>query len=146
MEETASITHHSSLAVSWNRFIHFTSQWRYILLFAAVRKRFCQNPAAMLSNMFFGQDVLSLQPRSKAMLREKNGVTNLDIMQMSWSVSNSRVPVVPKEVWGQHMPYLNAESLSIKSCIINSMEVPKLSPRPHPSSPSLFLWGVTWRQ
>lgn len=46
-------------------------------------------------------------------------------MQMSKSMSSSVVPVVPRGPPGQDVPYLNTESLSVKSHTINSMGAPQ---------------------
>lgn len=44
--------------------------------------------------------------------------TNLNVMQMSKSISNSVVPVVPKGFSDWDMPYVNKESLSILTPLI----------------------------
>ncbi len=68
---------------------------------------------------------LSVAKTSLALLQPREGgnaFTSPVVMQMSKSMSSSVVQVVPKGASGQDMPYLNKESLSVKSHTINSTE------------------------
>lgn len=54
-----------------------------------------------------------------------NAFTTRGVMQISKHMSSSVVPAVPKGPSGRDMPYLNTESVSVKSHTINSMEAPQ---------------------
>lgn len=127
MEETVSITHHSSLAVSQNRFIFFSSfQWRFIPL---PRSR----PADVLSDCYRCVIEHALWERTRSVWRQvfsgavsRNALATLSVNANAFSSTSGSInPVVPRGPRGprgQDMPYLNTESLSVKFHTINSIE------------------------